>query len=225
MAPARDRLAAADIFVLGAGLSGFVIPLVVASVVGALFVPFVDQLAHYMPRSIAAAIELVGLIVVGIGSIALAVRGISDQVPEIRVQLKSGTRAARQWLESLGLDPGLDQSLIDGSGDGVGGAVSGLGSYAGIVFSSVTAFVVGTFVGVFLLYYILVDWELFSAWLGFHLGVPDDLGTGIIDDGTWSVRRGFCARAITSAVTAVAIGALRSSWDFRSHSRSGWSPS
>ncbi|MGB5566093.1 MAG: hypothetical protein WBN93_07140, partial [Acidimicrobiia bacterium] len=56
-----------------AALSGLVIPLTVAAVIGTLFVPLVDKLADHMPRKLAAGLVLVGLIVVGVGAIAVAV--------------------------------------------------------------------------------------------------------------------------------------------------------
>jgi predicted PurR-regulated permease PerM len=74
------------------------------------------------------------------------------------------------------------------------------------IFSSITAFAVGTFIGLFFLFYILVDWDEFTRWIGSHLGVPNDLGKEMVEDATWSVRRYFYALSVTSLVTAVAIG-------------------
>jgi predicted PurR-regulated permease PerM len=198
--------AATIIYLILAGLSGLVIPLVVATVVGTLFVPFVDKLAEHMPRKLAAGIVLSGLVVVGIGAVVVAVLGIADHASEIRDELAAGVAAAREWLVSLGIDPGSAQSIADGAESVAGVSVSGLSSYASTVFSSVSAFIVGTFVGLFLLFYILADWSEFSVWVGGHLGVPKDLGAGIVDDATWSIRRYFYALTLTSLVTAVLVG-------------------
>ncbi len=198
--------AATIIYLILAGLSGLMIPLVIAAVVGTLFVPLVDRLAVHMPRKLAAAIVLVGLVAVGIGSLTVAVLGIIDQAPEIRAQISSGIEAGRQWLESIGLDISPLDNLPGGTDGLSSGWFSGLTTYAGSVFSSVSAFIAGTFVGLFLLFYILADWEEFSVWLGSHLGVPSDLGEGIVEDAIWSIRRYFYALTITSLVTAVVIG-------------------
>jgi predicted PurR-regulated permease PerM len=194
------------IYLILAGLSGLVIPLIIATVIGTLFVPLVDKLAAHMPRKLAAGIVLIGLIVVGVGSLVVAVAGVVDQASEIRSQLTSGIATARDWLVGLGVDVGSAQSIADGTENATGVAVSGLSSYVSTVFSSVSALIAGTFVGLFLLFYILADWSEFSVWLGRHIGVPEDLGAGVIDDATWSIRRYFYALTITSLVTAVVIG-------------------
>lgn len=199
-------VASVIIYVGLAALSGLVIPLTVAAVIGTLFVPFVDKLADHMPRKLAAGLVLVGLIVVGVGAIAVAVAGIVDQGPQIRSELSAGLEAARDWISGLGIDIGSGQSLADGAEDAAGATATGLGSALGSVFSSVGAFTAGTFVALFLLYYILADWSQFSTWLGSHLGAPADLGAGVVDDATWSIRRYFYALTATSAVTAVIIG-------------------
>jgi len=194
------------IYLILAGLSGLVIPLVVATVVGTLFVPLVDKLSVHMSRNLAAGIVLIGLVAIGVGSIWIAVAGIVDQGSEIQDQLASGIAAARDWLVSVGFDPASAQGVTDGVGDIAGASIGGLSSYASTVFSSVSAFIAGTFVGLFLLFYILADWKEFSTWVGSHLGVPKDLGAGIVDDATWSIRRYFYALTITSMVTAVVVG-------------------
>jgi len=194
------------IYLILAGLSGLVIPLVVAAVVGTLFVPLVDKLSAHLPRKLSAAIVLVGLVVVGVGSLVVAIAGVVDQASEIQSQLTSGIAAARDWLVGLGVDVGSAQDIADGAGNTAGAALSGLSSYASTVFSSVSAFIAGTFVGLFLLFYILADWNEFSVWIGGHIGVPKDLGAGVVDDAIWSIRRYFYALTITSLVTAVVIG-------------------
>ncbi len=189
-----------------AGLSGLVIPLVIAAVIGTLFVPLVDKISAHMPRKLAAAIVLIGLIIIGIGSVWVAVAGIADQTSEISDQLASGIDAARAWLVNLGIEPTSAQSMSDGVGDVAASSVSGLSSFFSTAFSSVSAFIAGTFVGLFLLFYILTDWDEFSTWLGSHLGVPKDLGAGMVEDATWSIRRYFYALTLTSLVTAVIVG-------------------
>jgi predicted PurR-regulated permease PerM len=64
----------------------------------------------------------------------------------------------------------------------------------------------GGFFALFFLYYVLSDWHRLSDWVGGHLGVPDDLGGGIVDDTTNLIRRAFYALTLSSVVTAVLIG-------------------
>ena len=198
--------AAVVIYLILAGLSGLVVPLIVAGVVGALFVPLVDKLAKHMPRTLAAGIVLVGLIVIGIGAVVVAVAGIAEQAPEVEKQLNSGLGAAKEWFQSLGIDLGSVEAAVEGTGEAASASTGGLGTLVSTIFSSAAAFAVGTFIGLFFLFYILVDWDEFSRWIGSHLGVPDDLGEEMIHDATWSVRRYFYALSFTSLITAVIIG-------------------
>ena len=194
------------IYFILAGLSGLVVPLIVAGVIGALFVPLVDKLANHMPRTLAAGIVLVGLIVIGIGAIVVAVAGIVQQAPEVEKQLNSGLAAAKDWFQGLGIDLGSVEDAVKGTETAAGASSGGLGTLVTTIFSSAAAFAVGAFIGLFFLFYILVDWEEFSGWIGSHLGVPNDLGKEMVEDATWSVRRYFYALTATSLVTAVAIG-------------------
>lgn len=194
------------LYVVLAALSGLVVPLVVAAVVGTLFVPLVDKLENHMPRKLASGLVLVGLVVVGVGAVVVAIAGVADQASEIRDQLRAGLESVRDWLEGAGVDIGSASELTDGAEDVVGGSVAGITTYLSTVFSSAAAFIGGTFVGLFILFYILADWKEFSNWVASHLGVPTDLGAGIVDDATWSIRRYFYALTLTSFVTAVVIG-------------------
>ena len=194
------------IYLILAGLSGLVVPLIVAGVVGALFVPLVDKLAKHMSRTLAAGIVLVGLIVIGIGAVVVAVAGVVEQAPEVEKQLSAGLAAATDWLQGRGIDLGSVEDALDGATNAAGASSGGVGSLVETIFSSAAAFAVGTFIGLFFLFYILVDWDEFSTWIGSHLGVPDDLGKEMIDDATWAVRSYFYALSLTSLVTAVAIG-------------------
>ena len=194
------------IYLILAGFSGLVVPLIVAGVIGTLFVPLVDKLANHMSRTLAAGIVLVGLIFIGVGAVVVAVAGIIEQAPEVEKQLNSGLAAAKDWFQGLGIDLGSADDAVKGTDAAVGASSGGLGTLVKTIFSSITAFAVGTFIGLFLLFYILVDWDEFSGWIGSHLGVPDDLGKEMVEDATWSVRRYFYALTATSLVTAVAIG-------------------
>jgi predicted PurR-regulated permease PerM len=65
---------------------------------------------------------------------------------------------------------------------------------------------VGVFIGTFILYYLLKDWHQLRGWLSSHSGLPVDLGTGLIDDATRSIRSYFYALTMTSIPIAIIIG-------------------
>lgn len=197
---------AISIYVVLAGLSGLVVPLVVALVVGSLFVPLVDWLSAHLPRKAASALVLLGLLVIGIGSVAVAIAGVADQGPQIRAELTAGLESVRDWLAGAGIELSTADELTTGAEGVVSGGLAGISTFLSSAFSSATAFIAGTAIGLFILFYILADWQKLVDWVGSHLGVPADLGAGIVHDATWSVRRYFSALTVTSFVSAVAIG-------------------
>jgi predicted PurR-regulated permease PerM len=189
-----------------AALSGLVIPLVVAVVLGALLVPVVDVLARRMPRALAAGVVLLGLSAVVLGSVSVAVVGVADRAASIRDQVTAGLSSLREWLVDLGVTLPRGEDVTDRLSGLLGGSSSGLSQYVSSAFSSASAFLIGLFVAVFILYYVLRDWEVLTRWVGAHIGVPAALGDGMIRDATWSVRRYFVVLTVTSLVTAVIIG-------------------
>lgn len=190
-----------------AAVSSLVIPLVVAVVLGMLFVPLVDVLARTrVPRSIATGIVMVGLLVIVGGSVAVAVAGVVDQASEIQAQLEAGLETVIVWLADLGIDLGSPEEVLESIGDLITGAIPGLGGYVATILSGLGAFIAGTLIALFILYFVLADWDNLALWTGTHLGVPADLGAGIVEDAIWSMRQYFYALTITSLVTAVIIG-------------------
>jgi predicted PurR-regulated permease PerM len=190
-----------------AAISGLVVPLVIAVVIGVLGVPLVDMLERTgIPRHIGAGLFMVTLLVVVGGSIGLAIEGIVDQGGEVADQVAAGIDAIGRWLEQLDVDLPSGDSIVD-SGDSMGRPLlPGAASYVGSIFSSAMAFLVGTFLAAFMLYYILVDWGTLRDWVAGHLNMPARIGAGVIDDSTAIVRQGFYALTLSSLVVAILIG-------------------
>lgn len=190
-----------------ATLSGLLVPLVIAAVIGTLASPIVDWLHRYrVPRPLGAVIVMVVLVVVLVAAVVVSVRGIIDQSDELSAQLAAGIDTVGDWLADAEIELGTGSSIVD-SGASLGiDWIGGLATYFTTIFSSALSFVVGTFLAVFFLYYMLTDWHRLRDWLGRNLGVPADLGAGIIDDVTGLTRRGFGALTASSLVTAVLIG-------------------
>jgi predicted PurR-regulated permease PerM len=180
-------------------------PLVVAVVIGMLCYPMVDQLhRRSVPRSVGAALVLLAILGIAAASGFLAVRGILDQTELISEQLTKGWNAFTQWLDGLGVDV---EALRENAQDALGGLGSGVGGLVSSTFSSVGFALVGLFIGAFLLYYLLKDWHGLTAWVAGHLGLPRDLGQGLIEDATGSIRQYFIALTYTSIPVAIIIGA------------------
>ena len=195
------------VFLAVAAMAGLVVPLLIAVVVGTLGVPVVDWLErHRLPRSLGAFVFLIGLIAVLVGSGVLMVSGVIDQGDEISRQVTAGVTTADGWLEDIDADFGSADNGVSQVGEFLENLIPGLASSVSTIFSGAISFLVGTFIGLFLLYYVLKDWNRLHVWLARHLGVPDELGEGILDDATFTLRQSFYALSLSSLATGVIIG-------------------
>ena len=199
-------LAGAIVYSATAALSGLVIPLVIAAVIGVLGVPVVDILERLrIPRPAGAVLFVVGLFVLVGGAVALAVSGVVEQSDEVSIQIAAAVDTIGGWLAELDINLASGQSIVDGGSSTGSSLLSGAAGYLSSIFSSALSFLVGTFLAVFMLYYILVDWQQIRTWVGGHLNVPEDLGATIIDDSTSIVRQGFYALTLSSLAVATLI--------------------
>ena len=186
-------------------LTSLLIPLVVAVVIGMLFSPVVDRLTRAgLAPFVAASLVLIGLVAITALSIFLAVKGIYDQRDLIVEQFSRGWEMIQVWPGERGISlDNIDQAfqtVNTGISSGASGAIQ-----AGL--SSVFAFTLGLLIGLFLLFYVLKDWHVIRDWVARHMGlIPADVGAGIINDATRSIRSYFAGLAITAAPVAVIIG-------------------
>ena len=186
-------------------LTSLLIPLVVAVVIGMLFSPVVDRLTRAgLAPFVAASLVLIGLVAITALSIFLAVKGIYDQRDLIVEQFSRGWEMIQVWLGERGISlDNIDQvfqTVNTGISSGASGAIQ-----AGL--SSVFAFTLGLLIGLFLLFYVLKDWHVIRDWVARHMGlIPADVGAGIINDATRSIRSYFAGLAVTAAPVAFLIG-------------------
>ncbi len=190
-----------------ASISGLVLPLVVAAVIGALFAPLVTRLAGLgLPRRLAGVLVMVGLVAVFVVAIQVTVAGVVDQAPEIGRQLSAGVDAAAVWIEDSGIALDDGEALVEGASDVGSWLLRGVASSFQSVFSGTLAFLAGLLVGLFFLYYLLAEWDDLLHWLAGHLGVGPELGRGILVDATSAVRQYFFGLTVTSLIVAVIVG-------------------
>jgi predicted PurR-regulated permease PerM len=188
---------------------GITIPLLVAVIVGAVFVPWVDGLQKLrVPRWLGSLIVLVILLGIVAGTIALVVVGILNQGQEIGQKLQAGVAQVGDMLQEAGLDEDLPAQVreqVVSSGDFISGGVVGtiVSQLAGAA-----SFLVGGFIALNILFFLMKDAHTISAWLQHH--VRGVVATTLVGDSARSLRAYFRGKTIVAAASAltVYVGAL-----------------
>jgi predicted PurR-regulated permease PerM len=187
------------------------VPLVVAVVIGVVAYPLVAKLEQWkIPRSIGALLVLVLMILILAGVAWVTVAGLVDQWPQISSQVQAGSSSLSHAVDSLGAGGGSGQKVVRDAQTAVEGAsksaVSGVLSSAGAGLSGVVSLLFRLFIGALLLYYVLSDMPRMSQYVDAHLGLPGDLGRGVAEDATSSLRGYMRGTTITGAAVAAVIG-------------------
>jgi len=185
--------------------STFILPLVVAVVLGMIFEPVASFLGRVMPRQLASLLVLIGIGALAVVALGVVVIGIIDQGPEIVDQTQAAIDTTREWLAGQGVTVVVFddvQAQLSGFVDEV---LPGLLSYVPTAFSGISSFLVGSFIALFILYFILAEWDTLTQWVAANLGVPKDLGEGIVADATRSFRDYFYVLTVASLPVAVMV--------------------
>ncbi|WP_165350510.1 AI-2E family transporter [Xylanimonas protaetiae] len=196
-------IAAAGLVVYTAAstLSGVVVPLVVAAVLGILLQPAVDRLERAgLRRGLGAAAVLVVLAAVLGVAVWVTVVGVVEQSTEIADRLTRGLATLQEELAGTSLDvSGIDL------GSATSALSGGLASLFGSVFSSAAAFLVGTFVAVFFLFYVMADWPRIEAFVARYASLGATSGRDVVDQATTTLRRYFGAMSVSNLLAAALI--------------------
>ncbi len=185
---------------------GVTLPTLIAIIVGATVVPLVDKLEQRgVKRVIGAPMVMVLLAAVVIAAAIAVVKGLIAQWPAISQQIQSGFAALGDSLSEQNVPPETVASIEKAVRDAVPSIAQGIGAILGGSVSSIAMFLFGVFIAFYVLFYILKDYGVLSAWAGSHLGLPKDVGVGIIDDGARSLRGYFKGQTVVAATNTVVI--------------------
>lgn len=184
-------------------ISGILVPLVIAVIVGSLLEPFVLWLEQRRVKPALAAVIATLVALAGtVGVIFIIAQGLLGQAPQITRQIVAGWTSMLSWVRSLDLDVVLLEQLrinveryLPEFGRGLFGVVSG-------TFSGVIALAFGSFFAFFLLFFMLRDLRAFPSWLARLTKADAPLLTEMADAVKASLRGYFKGIAITALVTA-----------------------
>jgi predicted PurR-regulated permease PerM len=216
---------AAVLFYLVSTLSGLVVPLIVAIIIGMLFYPVVDLLERYrIPRVLGTTLVMLGLLAVMVFITWLMVVGVIANMGEVVRQVQDAARLLLSWLNTLEqeglpgipgvsgtsgvpIDVNVVEQVIQTALNSVPNVASLAANLFTSTFSGTITVIVGTFMGGFLLFYLLADWQVVSTWVGNHLGIPGELGARLVADATVTIRRYFYALTMSSVLVSVTVWA------------------
>lgn len=186
---------------LGA-VSGIVVPLVIAVIIGTVLEPFVEWLEKRRINPLLATV--IGLflsvfVLAGMGYIVVG--GFIQQLPEISRQLVVGWNSFLRWVYSLDVDAVLLDRAWIRIQEYAPQAAQGVLGAAGSTFSGAVSFGIGTFFAIFLLFFVIRDGRRFPAWLA-RLTHQDPVVVGdVVGVAKGSLRAYFRGTAITAIVT------------------------
>jgi predicted PurR-regulated permease PerM len=189
------------------------VPLIVAVVVGAIAAPLVESMSKRgVPKVVGATIVLVGLILIIALTLWVTVSGVMSQGSHIQAQLQSGLDALKQWLSGFGVEvPSLKSLLSKQSTESAqkaasSGVLSSVGSAVSSGLSNAFTLFFGVFIAFALMFYVLSDFPSIASWIGRHMGLPPELGEGIVRDGVDSLRGYFKGTTLSGLAVAFVIG-------------------
>ncbi|MHC1754611.1 MAG: AI-2E family transporter [Methanosarcina sp.] len=199
-------LAASTILSIIATVSGIIVPLLVAVVIGIVFRPLVDMLERRHVQRNTGTVLTMFLIFLGAAVLfMILVRGFIDQGAEIVRQLNAGWASLEAWLLQFEVEEEVLESISATAHNALPALGQGIIGLLSSTFSSAAAFLIGAYFSVFILFFILRDGPEMEVWLARQFNLKPETSTAIVADTSRSIRLYFRGTAVTAAVTAVVV--------------------
>lgn len=184
-----------------------VIPVVVAAIVAAVASPVVGWLhRHRVPRPLGAALILLLIVGVALGTLLLVLAGVASESSSISSHLRSAADTASGWLQDLGVDPQKAQGAKDDASASISAAFHALLNGLGATVHQLASLVFFLAMAVLSLFFLLKDGPTIRRWCERHMGVPLPVAETISTRVLGSLRGYFLGVTIISAYNAVVIG-------------------
>jgi predicted PurR-regulated permease PerM len=182
-----------------------VMPVIVATVLGAVAGPLVGRLeGHRVPRAAGAVLVLLGLAAIGVLIFCLVFGGISAQSGDISAKLNQSLAKIQGWLSDVGVDnaqsatddvkkasPEIKTTLLSGVAAGIGGLKNLLFFLAFTLMSAL---------------FVLKDGPVMHRFINRHMGIPQADANIVTTNIAKSLRSYFLAVTIIAGFNAILIG-------------------
>ncbi len=184
-----------------------VLPLITATVIGAVAAPLVRWASgHGVPRGVGAGLLLLSFVVLGVGLVLLIVGGITSETSDLRSELGDAKSTIEGWLKDVGVDPSQAKSATSDASSTTTSSVDTL--LHGVVSTLETLSSLAFFLAltVLSLFFLLKDGPTIRGWVERHVGVPVPLAHGASARILQSLRGYFFGVTIVAAFNAVVVG-------------------
>jgi predicted PurR-regulated permease PerM len=185
--------------------STIVMPVILATVLGAVAGPAVAWLArHRVPRAGGAILVLLGLVAIGVVIALLVFGGVSAQSGDISAKANKALDKIQGWVDDLGVDqtqqakesvqkaaPEIKTTLLSGVATGIGGLKNLVFFLAFAILSTL---------------FVLKDGPVMHRFVNRHMGVPEPVANIVTTNIAKSLRSYFLAVTIIAAFNAILIG-------------------
>jgi len=186
--------------------STVVMPLIVASVVGAVCGPLVGWLElHRVPRTVGSILVLLAIVAAGLVVFLLVFGGISSNSAEISAKLNQALSKIQSSLHDLGIDKA---DITDDVRSGVADTKTTLLSGVAHGVSGLTSLVFFLGLAALSTLFVLKDGPVMHRFIDRHLGVPEPVANVVTTNIAKSLRSYFLGVTIIAGFNAVIIGAV-----------------
>jgi predicted PurR-regulated permease PerM len=184
-----------------------VTPVIAAAVVAAVASPLITWLGrHRVPRGAAAALLLVGFIVLGLVIVVVVVGGISGQADALGRQLDKAKSTISDTLQDVGVEPGAAAAAVKNASATADSGVSTLLEGVGKALSTLSSLVVFLSLTALSLFFLLKDGPQIRGWAEQHLRVPPPVAHSMTQRVLESLRGYFLGVTLVAAFNAVLVG-------------------
>lgn len=185
--------------------STIVMPVILASVLGAVAAPIVGWLeGHRVPRVGGAAIVLLALVAIAVLVFCLVVGGISGHSGDISAKASHAVDKIDGWLNDVGVDKSgnVKQNVANATPEVIKTLVGGLAK--GV--SGLTSLVFFLSMAALSTFFVLKDGPVMHRFVDTHLGLPVDVAHTVTTNIAGSLRDYFAGVTIIAAFNGVIIG-------------------
>jgi predicted PurR-regulated permease PerM len=184
-----------------------VMPVITAAVVAAVAAPLVAWLARRgLGRGLAAALLLVGIIVLSIAVVMVVVGGITGQLDDVRGHLAEARDDLAGWATDLGVDSGAADDAKDDASSALSDAVPALLAGIGAGLKQLSSLVFFLSLTALSLFFLLKDGPLIRSWAEGHMRLPKPVAHGVGQRVLQSLRGYFLGVTLVAAFNAVVVG-------------------